>query len=83
MCERYVKRSDKRKIAEWFKAKNDAANLPMPKTDFNIAPNSNRLTIKGVRLFYCCELHRKDFGFEPPRSLPNVLETTVGISVAS
>jgi putative SOS response-associated peptidase YedK len=46
MCGRYVRRSDKQKIAEWFKAKNDMANLPMPDADYNIAPTTHQPIIR-------------------------------------
>jgi len=46
MCGRYVRRSDKQKIAEWFKAKNDTANLPMPDADYNIAPTTHQPIIR-------------------------------------
>ena len=46
MCGRYVRRSDKQKIVEWFKAKNDTANLPMPDADYNIAPTTHQPIIR-------------------------------------
>jgi putative SOS response-associated peptidase YedK len=40
MCGRYVRRSDKQKIAEYFQANPNPAELPMPDADYNIAPTT-------------------------------------------
>jgi putative SOS response-associated peptidase YedK len=40
MCGRYVRRSDKQKIAEAFHAKNDVTSLAVPAHDYNIAPST-------------------------------------------
>jgi len=47
MCGRYVRRSDKQKIAEHFHAQPNPAELPMPDADYNVArprtsPSSGR-----------------------------------------
>ncbi len=47
VCGRYVRRSDKQKIAEWFHAESKPAELPMPGADYNghrrrINPSSAR-----------------------------------------
>lgn len=40
MYGRYVRRSDKQKIAELFHATPQPAELPMPREDYNIAPTT-------------------------------------------
>ena len=49
MCGRYVRRSDKQKIAEWFHADPQPADLPMPDTDYNIAPTTHQPIIRQSR----------------------------------
>lgn len=41
MCRRYVRRSDKQKIAEHFHAR-PVGDSPMPEADYNIAPTTHR-----------------------------------------
>ena len=38
MCGRYVRRADKQKIAEYFRAQPNPPELPMPDADYNVAP---------------------------------------------
>jgi len=40
MCGRYVRRSDKQRIAEYFHANPEPADLPMLGADYNIAPTT-------------------------------------------
>ena len=49
MCGRYVQRSSKQKIAEWFHAAGDLANMPMPDADYNIAPTTSPPIIRQSR----------------------------------
>lgn len=49
MCGRYVRRSDKQKIAEAFQAKNDVSSLAMPPHDYNIAPSTFQPVIRDSR----------------------------------
>lgn len=49
MCGRYVRRSDKQKIAEWFQAHPEPAELPMPDADYNIAPTTQQPIIRQSR----------------------------------
>jgi len=49
MCGRYVRRSDKRKVAEWFHAKPEPAELPMPDADYNVAPTTHQPIIRQSR----------------------------------
>ncbi len=49
MCGRYVRRSAKQKIAEWFHVDGDLANLPMPDADYNIAPTTSQPIIRQSR----------------------------------
>lgn len=45
MCGRYVRRSDKQKIAEHFRAR-PVGDLPMPDADYNIAPTTHQPIIR-------------------------------------
>ena len=49
MCGRYVRRSDKQKIAEWFHADPQPADLPMPDADYNVAPTTHQPIIRQSR----------------------------------
>lgn len=49
MCERYVRRSDKQKIAEHFRAVPTPDGLPMPQTDYNIAPTTYQPIVRHSR----------------------------------
>lgn len=49
MCGRYVRRSDKQKIAEWFHADADLGSLPMPDADYNIAPTTSQPIVRQSR----------------------------------
>ena len=49
MCGRYVRRSDKQKIAEYFHAEPRPAELPMPDADYNIAPTTYQPIIRQSR----------------------------------
>ena len=40
MCGRYVRRSDEQKIAEYFCASPQPAELPLPGADYNVAPTT-------------------------------------------
>ena len=46
MCGRYVRRSDKQKIAEHFRAKPNPPELPMPDADYNVAPTTHQPIIR-------------------------------------
>lgn len=49
MCGRYVRRSDKQKIAEHFRAKPSPPDLPMPDADYNVAPSTHQPIIRQSR----------------------------------
>ncbi len=49
MCGRYVRRSDKQKIAEWFHAEGNLAEMPMPDSDYNVSPSTNQLIVRQSR----------------------------------
>ncbi len=49
MCGRYVRRSDKQKIAEFFHANPQPAELPVPSADYNIAPTTFQPIIRQSR----------------------------------
>jgi len=49
MCGRYVRRGDKQKIAEYFHATPQPAELPMPGADYNIAPTTFQPIIRQSR----------------------------------
>lgn len=46
MCGRYVRRSDKQKIAEWFHADGNRGGLAMPDSDYNVAPTTHQPIIR-------------------------------------
>lgn len=46
MCGRYVRRSHKKKLAEWFHAAGDLSDLPMPDEDYNVAPTTYQPIIR-------------------------------------
>ena len=49
MCGRYVRRSDKQKLAEHFRAQPTPADLPMPDADYNVAPTTHQPIIRQSR----------------------------------
>ena len=49
MCGRYVRRSDKQRIAEYFHAKPQPVELPMPGEDYNVAPTTYQPIIRQSR----------------------------------
>lgn len=49
MCGRYVRRSDKQKIAEHFHARPTPEDLPMPAADYNVAPTTHQSIIRESR----------------------------------
>jgi putative SOS response-associated peptidase YedK len=49
MCGRYVRRSDKQKIAEHFRAKNPVSEVPLPDSDYNVAPTTHQPIIRQNR----------------------------------
>lgn len=49
MCGRYVRRSHKQKLAEWFHAEGDLSDIPMPDEDYNVAPTTYQPIIRHDR----------------------------------
>ena len=49
MCGRYVRRSDKQKIAEHFRANSNPAEFPLPDADYNVAPTTYQPIIRQSR----------------------------------
>ena len=49
MSGRYVRQSDKQKIAEWFHADPQPADLPMPAADYNLAPTTYQPIVRQSR----------------------------------
>ena len=49
MCGRYVRRSDKQRIAEHFRTRGDLSELPMPPEDYNVAPSTLQPIIRQSR----------------------------------
>ncbi len=49
MCGRYVRRSDKQKIAEYFHAPPVPAELPLPGEDYNVAPTTFQPIVRQSR----------------------------------
>ena len=50
MCGRYVRKGDKQKISEAFRAEPNPAELPMPGADYNIAPTTYQPIIRERRV---------------------------------
>ena len=46
MCGRYVRKSDKQRIAEVFQVDGDLSPLSMTDVNYNIAPNTNQPIIR-------------------------------------
>ncbi len=46
MCGRYVRKSDKQKLAEHFRAQPNPPELPMPDADYNVAPTTHQPIIR-------------------------------------
>ena len=46
MCGRYVRKGDKQKISEAFRAEPNPAELPMPGADYDIAPTTYQPNIR-------------------------------------
>lgn len=49
MCGRYARRSDKQRIAEWFHAEQEAAELGVPDSDYNVAPTTYQPIVRESR----------------------------------
>jgi putative SOS response-associated peptidase YedK len=49
MCGRYLRRSDKQRIAETFRVGKGLADLVLPPWDYNVAPTSYQLVIRSDR----------------------------------
>ena len=49
MCGRYVRRIDKQRIAEWFHARPEPADMPMPDADYNVAPTTHQPILRQSR----------------------------------
>ena len=49
MCGRYVRKSSKQKIAEYFHASPRPAELPLSDADYNVAPTTHQPIIRQSR----------------------------------
>ena len=49
MCGRYVRKSDKQKLVEHFRAQPHPAELPMPDADYNVASTAHQPIIRQSR----------------------------------
>lgn len=49
MCGRYVRRGDKQRIAEHFRAQPKPADLPLPPDDYNVAPTTHQPIVRQSR----------------------------------
>ncbi len=65
MCGRYVRRSQKQKLAEWFHAEGDLSDLPMPDEDYNVAPTTYQPIIRQSRETASRELVLARWGLIP------------------
>ncbi len=51
MCGRYVRKGDKQKLAEHFRAQPNPTELPMPDAEYNVAPTTHQPIISRFALF--------------------------------
>ena len=65
MCGRYVRRSHKQKIAEWFHADGDLSGIPMPDEDYNVAPTTHQPIIRQSKETGARELLLARWGLVP------------------
>ncbi len=49
MCGRYVRKGDKQKLAEHFRAQPNPTELPLPDADYNVAPTTHQPIIRQSR----------------------------------
>jgi putative SOS response-associated peptidase YedK len=49
MCGRYYRKSDKQKIAEHFRVRNDLSSIVLPDADYNVAPTTMQRVIREGR----------------------------------
>lgn len=49
MCGRYVRRGDKQKLAEHFRAQLNPPDLPLPDADYNVAPTTYQPIVRQSR----------------------------------
>lgn len=49
MCGRYARRGEKQKIAEWFHAGNNIADIPIADEDYNVAPTTHQPILRQSR----------------------------------
>ncbi len=54
MCGRYVRKGDKQKLAEHFRAQPNPTELPMPDADYNVAPKTHQPIIRQSRESRIC-----------------------------
>jgi len=72
MCGRYVRRSDKQKIAEHFHANPSPPDLPMPAADYNVAPTTHQPIIRQSKETGERELILARWGLVPLRLATNL-----------
>jgi putative SOS response-associated peptidase YedK len=65
MCGRYVRKGDKKKIAEWFHAVPHSSEVPMPDADYNVAPTTHQPIIRENRESGTRELILARWGLVP------------------
>jgi putative SOS response-associated peptidase YedK len=49
MCRRYYRKSNKQKIAEHFRVRNDLTGIVLPDADYNVAPTTIQPVIREAR----------------------------------
>ena len=49
MCGRYVRKGDKQRLAEHFRARLNPPELPMPDADYNVAPTTHQPIVRQSR----------------------------------
>ena len=70
MCGRYVRRSDKQTIAEYFHATPVPAELPLPGADYNVAPTTFQPIVRQSRELGERELVLARWGLAWPQPTP-------------
>ena len=49
MCGRYYRRSDKQRIADHFKVRNNLSDFVLPDSDYNVAPTTFQPVIREAK----------------------------------
>ena len=82
MCGRYVRRSDKQRLAEHFRAQPNPVELPMPDADYNIAPTTHQPIVRQSRETGDREMVLARWGLIPyfTKDMNDVKDLTTGVT---